>query len=244
MAWVQSSTVAQVNAASSISVSFGSTPGSGSGRLCIVTVDEWNGGTPTGPTGYTDNQSPPNTYTEHIEGTDYYKQRAGLASAPIATASGTFTVTVNLTDTASWGGLSIHEYSGMNTSSSRCSTSNSNYAVMALGGGTYTGPTISPATNATNVAFLSHDNIERTLTPDAAWTQRAEQEASSAGEPQNVMEKIGAGSQTPVWTYGSATSTANAIAVVGAFTPLSTERSPWPRKTKLRPGIFAPGIAQ
>lgn len=187
---------AQGNFVGLLAVSFDSTPDVGD--LVIAACTSWRSGGATISSFY-DNQS--NSYTQDQTQAEGSEQDIYFYSAPISTASGTFTVTVDW-DYSCWCNLIISEYSGVDDSSGRKDT----------GGGTngsantnVDGPTLNPtASNCLYVGCMSHEDSQTSLTIDGGdWTQRSEQEAAAAGQPWNFQTAEGSGSKMPGWTMGS-----------------------------------------
>ena len=188
-------TYARSTGATSVNLSFGTTPTVG--NRALVVAHQWSSGT-KGISVPTDNQG--NTYTEHVETSDAGDQRASHASAQISTASGTFTVTQGFAST-SWCAVMILEKSGIDHSSPVVTTNGSNGSSTTASSGSVT----PNSADDLCIASVSHEGTAATITVVAGsnFTQRVEIEDFSSGQPSNIAERQATGAQQCQWTLSS-----------------------------------------
>jgi len=184
----------------SLGVSFAATPTVG--NHCVAFCDVHHTALSPPAISCSDNQS--NSYSEAVTNVQA-RVRAEFNTAPIATASGTFTVTIDSGGTSTNMDLGLAEVSGQDTTTP-VEASNS-------GIGSSTSPSsgaVAPAGNALYCAICVAQTVSQAITEEAAgWTLHTENEGG-AGVHSEIYQ-IGSGSKTANWTLATGGNWAAAI---------------------------------
>lgn len=233
----QSTGVLGTEGDTSVNVSFSSTPTSG--RYVVVCANVQSAHQDLGTISASDNQG--NTYTARYTYTSANRRKHIYFTAPISTSSGTFTVTVSVSDMEAWAGtrikFSISEASGLDSA---------DYVDQSgSGSGSSTSATVSLATmNSDTMVFaICTQEWDVSMTRADGW--------SAVYEPNNVIGIIRReGDYDPSWTLGLSN---NWLAsAVGFNAAASASGNPWyyyaqqmrqKLEEKLKRRILIPGFA-
>lgn len=188
----------------SLAVSFDSTPSVGQHCVAFCGVRHTALGTPQ--IDCNDNQS--NTYTEDAN-ISQGRARSEFNTAPITTASGTFTVTIDSDVVTTNLVLGLLAAAGQDTTTP--------IEAVNSGGGSSTSPTsngVTPAANALYCAFAVCQTVSQTITEEGGvgWTLLSESEGGQVVH--SALYQIGSGSKTANWTLGTGGNWAATIVAV------------------------------
>lgn len=231
MAWVQGPVFATASAGSVAKTFAGSTP---VGNLVVVDTTQNNGANPTrGMPTITDSAG--NKYLQCIASQDATPNSRIDKFCSVVTVSGTLTVTASFTGGNADCDIAINEYD---------SSAIYLWAVSANSG---TGASATPGSAGASVpgsalfsVGLCHDN-SGTMTPDAAWAQRQEDESLSNATI-NVHDKITTGAQNPATAMGATIGTWNCVMAVFGSTPKPAGGS-FDDRYRFRGSVFSSGTS-
>jgi len=219
VAFVQGPVASEVNGATTVNITFASTPAAG--NLIVAAGTIWGGNQTLS---CSDNKG--NTYAEAVTRLQGTQLRAEINYAANIASSATFTVTMTASASTNMA-LGINEYSGADTVPLNLTNNNG-----AASGTAITAGSVSPS--GTDLIFgVATLTAETSLTAAATWTTRQDHDNSpdGANTQLSAIDKFATGAQNATWTGGSSTEWSAVVATfmaagAGGRTTRNTLASP------------------